>query len=136
MASRPSRRECGCEVGITSCRFKIESTTLWWPANTVAILFRQQAEAVAATFGTESGVGDLIEDEIAIDPPVFEAFISEVVAQYQKATHPIIHSLTVGFISTAMVLLERAGGQMPGGTEEELAAWAELREQHAQWMSR
>jgi hypothetical protein len=123
-------------VGIVSCRVEIDDTTLWWPANTVAVLFKAQAEAVATAFRTESGVGDIIEDEIAIDLPVFEAFVTEAVARYQRATHPILRSLTVGFISTATVLLERAGGRLPDGTAEDLAAWARLRQQHSQWMSR
>ena len=41
-----------------------------------------------------------------------------------------------GFIATALVLAERAGGRLPETTPEQAAAWARLRQEHARSMSR
>jgi hypothetical protein len=109
---------------------------LWDPSNTVARLFAGEAEAVASAFGLASGIGDIIEDECEIDLPVLEAFLAELVRQYHQATHPILRSLTVGFIATASVLVERAGGQLPAGDAQQVAAWDQLRQEHARSMPR
>ncbi|MEU6235633.1 DUF6086 family protein [Kitasatospora sp. NPDC047058] len=119
-----------------SCTFQVRDEVVWDPSNTVARLFKGEAEAVASAFGLVSGVGDIIEDECEIDLPVLEEFLAELVRQYHRATHPILRSLTVGFIATASVLVERAGGRLPSGEPEQVAAWARLRQEHARSMSR
>ena len=41
-----------------------------------------------------------------------------------------------GFIATALVLAERAGGRLPETTPEQAAGLARLRQEHARSMSR
>lgn len=119
-----------------SCSFDVGKTTVWNPANTVGYLFKSEADAVAAAFKVNSGIGDLIEDEYAIDLPVFEKFVAEALRQYGRTNHPILKSLTVSVISIASVLVERADGQLPDLEPEQAAAWAQLRQEHSRSMTR
>jgi hypothetical protein len=49
----------------------------------------------------------------------------------------IQRALTVGFIATSLVLLDRAGQPLPPAASlEQQAAWAALRDQHAGIMPR
>ena len=98
--------------------------------------FKGEAEVIASAFRVASGLGDIIEDECEVDLPVFEEFLAAAARQYQQTAHPILRSLMTGFLATAMVLAERAGGQLPDTSPEQTAAWAQLREEHARSMSR
>lgn len=83
-----------------------------------------------------SGLGDIIEDQCEVDLPAFEKFLAEAMRQYHQTAHPILRSLMTGFIATALVLAERAGGRLTETTPEQAAAWARLRQEHARSMSR
>jgi hypothetical protein len=119
-----------------SCLFQVEDNILWEPSNTVARLFKGHAEAIAAVFDLNSGLGAIIEDECEIDLSTFEKFLAEVVRRYHHATHPILRSLTVGVIVTASVLIERAGGKLPEAEPEQLAEWSALRREYSRSMPR
>ncbi len=119
-----------------SCTFQVGDEIVWDPSNTVARLFVGEAAAVASAFGLESGIGEIIEDECELDLPVLEAFVAGLVRRYHEATHPMLRSLTVGFIATVSVLVERAGGRLPSGEADQVAAWAQLRQEHARSMPR
>jgi len=119
-----------------SCFFDVGNTTLWSPANTIGRLFKGEADAVAAAFHVNSGLGDIIEDVCAVDLSAFEKFVAEAVRQYDHATHPILRSLTVSVIATASVLVERAGAQLPDVEPDQAAAWSQLRQEHAHSMPR
>ena len=131
----PGRERYGT-VGAVSCLFEIGDTVLWNPSNTVARIFKGEAEAIASAFHVASGLGDIIEDECEVDLPAFEKFLAEAMRQYHQTAHPILRSLMTGFIATALVLAERAGGRLPETTPEQAAAWARLRQEHARSMSR
>ncbi|MBV9023091.1 MAG: hypothetical protein JO362_04675 [Streptomycetaceae bacterium] len=78
-----------------------------------------------------------MRQQAVLNLSVFEAFCAEAVAQYGKTTHGILRSLLVGFLATALVLLDRAGHPMPTcPTAEQHAAWTALRDQHALLMPR
>lgn len=119
-----------------SCSFRVGDTVLWNPANTIGRLFKGQVDAVAAAFGVESGVGDIIEDEYEVDVPVLEEFAAEAVREYEHATHPVLRSLTVSVIATVLVLVERAGGRLPDAEPEQAAAWTQLRGELGHYMPR
>ena len=124
-------------MGFVSCFFEVGGTTVWSPSNTIARLFKGQAEAVAAAFQVVSGLGDIIDDECQIDLPLFEKFVAEAVGQYGDATHPVLRSLTESVIAAASVLVERAGGRLPDvEPPQQAAAWARLRREHARFMPR
>lgn len=119
-----------------SCLFQVEDNILWDPSNTVARLFKGQAEAIASAFNLDPGLGAIIEDECEIDLPTFEKFLAGVVKQYNHATHPILRSLIAGFIVTASVLVERAGGKLPETEPEQMIEWTELRREYSRSMPR
>ncbi len=131
----PGRERYGT-VGAVSCLFEIGDTVLWNPSNTVACIFKGEAEAIASAFHVASGLGDIIEDQCEVDLPAFEKFLAEAMRQYHQTAHPILRSLMTGFIATALVLAERAGGRLTETTPEQAAAWARLRQEHARSMSR
>ena len=120
-----------------SISFDLGDEVLWWPSNVPGRLFKGYAESIADTLKTRSGLGDIIEDECAIDLPAFEGFVGTVTDTYEKATHPIVRSLLFAFIPTAQVLLERAGRDIPrAGSDQQEAVWAAMRKEHAASMSR
>jgi Family of unknown function (DUF6086) len=114
-----------------------EGPALWATEAGVARLFTGHAELVAALLGVPSGIGDPTGDRCAVDLPVFSAFCAAAVAQYAATDQGIQRALTVGFIATALVLLDRAGCPLPPApTPQQQAAWAALRDQHAAVMPR
>jgi hypothetical protein len=119
-----------------SATFLVGDVVVWSPSNQVARLFVGQAETIAATFGAPSGIGDIVEDECEIDPAVFGKFLTEVLRQYQATTHPILRSLLIGFVGTALVLADRAGLALPELPPDQLAAWTAVRQEQTRWMSR
>jgi uncharacterized protein DUF6086 len=119
-----------------STTFHTGGDVVWSPSNQVARLFTGQAAVITSVFAVPSGLGDIIEDECEIDPSAFAAFLTAILHQYQAATHPILRSLIVGFLGTALVLADRAGLPLPEQPQDQLTAWVALREQQARYMSR
>jgi hypothetical protein len=110
---------------------------LWRPDDRVASLFLGHAELFADLLGVPSGIGDVINDECSVDDSVLEAFCAASLAEYSATDQGIQRTLTVGFIATALVLLDRAGRPVPTTlAPEQRAAWAALRDQHAAVMPR
>jgi hypothetical protein len=67
---------------------------------------------------------------------VFGEYLTRLVGQYQAAAHPILKSLIVGFVGTALVLADRAGLALPELPPDQSAAWVALRQEQARSMSR
>lgn len=130
------------KVAVAGGRFCVRAadggeTDLWSPGASVARLFKGYADSVAAFLGAPSGISDLIGDRCEIDLTVFEEFCAKALARYEELDHTVPRSLLVGFLATALALLDRAGGRMPSSaTPEQQAAWAALRDQHAHAMPR
>ncbi|MEU4667587.1 DUF6086 family protein [Amycolatopsis sp. NPDC023774] len=126
--------------------FDLGDKTLWNPSNGVGLLFVRSAEAVAPIVELPTGISPKAADEWAIDPPVFTAFVDALADRYQRSTHLILRSMVEGFLATAMVLLDRAGAEIPSlgrepvsdvrdvsvfGTPPPAGKLAELRAAHA-----
>jgi hypothetical protein len=124
------------KAGAMSCLFKTDGKVLWNPSNTVARLFKGQAEAAAVAFDVPSGIGAIIEDECEIELQAFERFLTELVKQYADATHPILRSLTSGLIAISSVLVERTDGQGTKNGANDTAPWAELAREYSRSMPR
>jgi hypothetical protein len=107
--------------------FQTGDQVLWNPSTGVARVFLRTAEALSLESGVPSGIGPMVDDESEIDMPSFEVFVSALVIRYQQSRHPVLRSLIEGFIATALVLVERGGGELPD-REETLA---ELCRRHA-----
>lgn len=117
-----------------SQEFLVNGATVWSPATTVARLFKEQAEAAAAVFGIETGIGAAAADEYVIDLPAFEQFLIFLVENHRGTGHPILQSLTSGLISTGMAIIERADGKLPQYYPELWSDWADSRNEHLRRM--
>jgi Family of unknown function (DUF6086) len=105
-----------------SVMFSVNGTSVWWPASSVARLFKAQAEAAAAAFDIPSGLGELFADEVVIDLPVFEEFVVKLAEQYNTPYY-VVESLTAGVFGTSYVMVERAGGRLPEIDPQRAPAW-------------
>ncbi|GII59315.1 hypothetical protein Pth03_77040 [Planotetraspora thailandica] len=136
--------------------FQVGDHVLWNPSNGVAGLFVRSAEALAPLAGLPTGLGPMENDECEVDMVAFTSFVGALVARYERSNHPILHSLMDGFIATALVLIERGGGELPvvqagddgwrdmqvsahspwplGDQARGVSRWATLSEQHARAM--
>ncbi|MFK0111273.1 DUF6086 family protein [Streptomyces sp. NPDC091217] len=105
---------------------------LWEPQEAVARLFRGHLETVSGLLGAPSRIRDLPDGNCAVDIPGLEEFCDRAIAEYHRSDQGIFRSLTVGFIATVMVLLDRAGCPMPDVPDAPRSrAWAALRDEHA-----
>ncbi|NUR48639.1 MAG: hypothetical protein HOV71_10930 [Hamadaea sp.] len=90
--------------------FRTGDVILWFPSNRVARLFHALTEILAPVAGLPAGMADTGADEYAIDLATFEAFVDELTRQYLGSSHVILRSMMEGYLATALVLVERAGG--------------------------
>ena len=115
-----------------SVMFSVDGTSVWWPASEVGRLFKRQADAVAASLGIPSGLGDLFADEVVIDLPVFEEFVRQLADQYTTPYY-VVKTLIEGVFVTSYVMVERAGGQLPE-MDPQTPGWDEIRLQFSRSM--
>ncbi|MFI1097330.1 DUF6086 family protein [Streptomyces sp. NPDC020917] len=110
---------------------------LWRADNRVAGLFLGHAALFAQLLGVSSGIGDVVNGECCVDTSVLNTFCAVALAEYGATDQGIQRTLTVGFIATALVLLDRAGRPVPACVApEQQAAWGALRDQHSAAMLR
>ncbi|WP_327290303.1 DUF6086 family protein [Streptomyces sp. NBC_01198] len=110
---------------------------LWRADDRVAGLFLGHAALFADFLGVPSGIGNIVNGECPVDGSLLDAFCVASLAEYGATVQGIQRALTVGFIATALVLLDRAGRPVPTCVApEQQAAWAALRDQHSAVMPR
>jgi hypothetical protein len=117
-----------------SVMFSVNGTSLWFPGNKSGRLFKAQAEAVAASYGIPSGIGELYADEYVIDLPVLEKFVQTLARQYDHHGILYINSLIEGVLGISYVLVERAGGHPAEITPQQAPGWDDLRIQFSREM--
>ncbi|WP_308314614.1 DUF6086 family protein [Streptomyces gilvus] len=108
---------------------------LWCPSSEVARAFVGTAEVFSHVFDVDSGIGDPVDGVCVIDFRDFGALCAAVVDRFGTTDQGILRSLSLGFVATSLVLIDRAGRPapaMPGPAQER--AWAALRDQHARVM--
>ncbi|MET7456087.1 DUF6086 family protein [Streptomyces sp. NPDC005574] len=108
---------------------------IWCPPAEAAHAFVGTAEVFAGVFGVDSGVALPVDGVCVIGFRDFEALCAAAVDRFSTSDQGILRSLSLGFISTSLVLIDRAGRpapSMPGPDQER--AWAVLRDQHARAM--
>ncbi|MGW1624780.1 DUF6086 family protein [Streptomyces sp. NPDC002172] len=122
-------------------RFRSHATDMpgrdiWCPNAEVAQTFVGTAEVFSQVFGLASGIGDPVDGVCLIDFADFGVLCAAAVGRFSGTREGILRSLSLGFIATALVLIDRAGqpaAAMPGPDQER--AWAVLRDQHARAMT-
>lgn len=92
--------------------FTVGGLCLWNPSNRVADLFLRTGEAVAVVASRPTGLGPMIADEHEIDRDAFVAFVEALTGRYLSSSHVVLRSLLEGFLATAIVLVDRSGGEV------------------------
>lgn len=92
-----------------SCYFDIDGKGVWFPANRVANLFIAQTRATADVFRLDSGVDENIDDMCSIDGATFTAFVTTLLAEYERTNNTTLRRLTGGVLVVSLALLQRAG---------------------------
>jgi hypothetical protein len=92
-----------------SQNFQTGDLVLWNPSHRVAELFVRSGQAIASLIDRPTGIGEKRADEYEIDLDLFVGFVDALVEQYLSSSHPILRSLTEGFLAVALVMVERAG---------------------------
>jgi hypothetical protein len=108
---------------------------IWCPPAEVAHAYVGTAEVFSGVFGVASGLGIPVDGVCVIDFQDFDALCAAAVDRFSTSDQGILRSLALGFISTSLVLIDRAGRAapaMPGPDQER--AWTLLRDQHARAM--
>lgn len=93
--------------------FYAEGDVLWNPSNRVAYLFVRQSEAAGVLTELPSGIGPMRADAYELDLETFTAFVDELLKQYLTSSHRILRGLLEGFLATAVVMVSRAGRELP-----------------------
>lgn len=88
--------------------FDLGDETLWNPSLGVSRLFLRQVAVFEAELGQPSGIGEMRSDECQIDPASFTAFVNALLTWRRHTTHPILTTLSDGFLTTTLALAERA----------------------------
>jgi hypothetical protein len=86
--------------------------TLWNPATRVAQLFFRMTEALVPVADRPCGVVDLHNDEYAVDPRTFAAFVGALVTQHLSSNHTIFKAMLAGYLPQAVVMVQRSGQQL------------------------
>jgi hypothetical protein len=108
---------------------------IWCPPADVARAFTGSARMCADVHGVDSGVGEVVEGACFIDFAEFTQLSALAVHRFSTSGQGVLRSLTLGFIATSLVLIDRSGHPapaMPGPDQER--AWTALRDQHARVM--
>jgi hypothetical protein len=99
-------------------------------------MFLGQADVLSQLVGKDTGLGEIIEGESEIDPAAFPAFVDALVKTYQDANNEALKALLKGFVSVALVLVDRMGTEVVSIRPEYSDMWAAEREAQANSMPR
>jgi hypothetical protein len=91
-----------------------DSLDIWNPANIAARLFCDQAESAARVLGTETGLGQIIADEVAVDNEKFISFaasLSGLVIKTQPGS--AARRLLEACCSLVLALAQKLGADLP-----------------------
>ncbi|MEV6969788.1 DUF6086 family protein [Hamadaea sp. NPDC051192] len=97
--------------------FRTGDVILWYPSNRVARLFHALTEVLVSFAERPAGMEDTGADEYEIDRAAFVVFVDELTRRYLGSSHPILRSMLEGYLPTALVLVERAGGSVAALSE-------------------
>lgn len=106
--------------------FEVGDLVLWNPSNGVALLYARAVEAVAPLVEVPTGVGECIADEYEIELDVFVAFVDSLADRYLNSNHPILRSLVEGVLATSIVMVQRAGRELPALVAEKKTFWRDV----------
>ena len=88
-----------------SVLFQLGEAVLWSPSPRLAQLFLSQVRAAEEAIATASGIGDLVADEVRIEPWVLQEFVSALALQVAEGSNAIAASLYGGVFAVSCGLL-------------------------------
>ncbi|MEV0529621.1 DUF6086 family protein [Streptomyces sp. NPDC050439] len=96
-----------------SMYFDVGDETLWNPSNGAGRLFLRHVEVFEAELGLPSGIGQGKHwgdpDTLEVDVVAYAAFARGLVDWHCRTGHPVIRTLSEGFVATALALARGAG---------------------------
>jgi Family of unknown function (DUF6086) len=93
--------------------FESGDALLWDPSPRVAKMFLAEVRAVEEAVGVQSGIGDLIADEVAVDSSVLCAFVSTIGQTLDTDTSSVVTSLYAAVFAISYGLLAVSGVAKP-----------------------
>ncbi|WP_223634888.1 DUF6086 family protein [Corallococcus sp. EGB] len=85
--------------------FQWQDSVVWNPSLRMARLFVSQVRALEEAVGIESGVGEIVSDEVEIDPVLLGAFVLALVKQLDSGMSETAKSLMGGGFAIAYGIL-------------------------------
>lgn len=112
------------------------------PVERRGALFLRHVEVFEAELGLPSGIGQGKHwgdpDTLEVDVVVYEEFARGLVHWHCRTHHPVIRTLSEGFVATALALARRAGieVEMPGAGADDRVAVADALDTRASQVDR
>jgi hypothetical protein len=93
--------------------FEASDVLLWSPSPRLAQLFLCQVRALEEMVGITSGIGDIISDEVSVDPALLQTFVITVAKELQPGSNPTRCTLVAGPFAIASGLLAACNPALP-----------------------
>jgi hypothetical protein len=110
--------------------FDIGDETIWSPSLRTGRLYIGLTNCIADLEGRPSGLVANAEDMYALEPEAFQSLVEAVYANFFSTDHHVYRGQLRGWLLTSLVLLQRAGSDLPPAEERDedfqqaLAAYA------------
>jgi len=89
--------------------FEAGDVVVWSPSPRLARLFLAQVRALEELVGKQSGIGEIVADEVRVDPAALNAFVAAVADALSSTTNATMRSLMAGPFSMAAGLSSACG---------------------------
>lgn len=117
--------------------FNVGDKVVWnSPGVLDGALFASMAEILADRLRVPSGLSGMINDDCEIDVATFETFVNALLDRDYHTGSWFWHNLMPGYIVTAWMLLERAGGTVQEPDYDQELHPEARRRWWAQWIQR
>ncbi|MEV1331071.1 DUF6086 family protein [Micromonospora costi] len=111
-----------------SYSFESNGETLWDPALRIGKMYVSYAKGMEDVLGVPSGLSPTDQDWADVDPVSFAGFVSELCEWYFSSPNWLLHGLMRTMLMTSLVMLERAGGELPAVVHTDGDFVAELKQ--------
>lgn len=93
--------------------FESGNTLLWNPSPRIAQVFLAHVRAIESAEDIASGIGELIADEVSVDPSILSIFVTTIGGQLERTSNPTTSSLFAGAFAISCGLLSACGATLP-----------------------
>ncbi|MCP3139428.1 DUF6086 family protein [Pyxidicoccus xibeiensis] len=110
--------------------FKWQDEVVWNPSPRMTRLFLAQVRALEEALEVQSGIGEMIADEVELNPSLLETFVSVLVEELESETSSTFKTLIAGPFAMAYGILRACEPKSPRptmrGATEHLARRGEV----------